>query len=82
MVDRCFSSQVVSPTLLAAEKKETKAVLTLFLKKQGLSNAVAARSINKSNLFIEHLVTRLHVIHKSQYLVGLIATCYCFAESF
>ncbi|KAE8077139.1 hypothetical protein FH972_015733 [Carpinus fangiana] len=44
--------------------------VTLFLKKQGLSNAVAARTINKSDLFIDHLVSRLHSIHKSQYLVG------------
>ncbi|XP_057529090.1 transcription termination factor MTERF5, chloroplastic [Amaranthus tricolor] len=57
-------------TLLAAEKEEAKAVLTLFLKKQGLSNAAAARTINKSDLFIEHLVSQLHSIHKSRYLVG------------
>lgn len=58
-------------TLLAAEKEEAKAVLTLFLKKQGLSNAAAARTINKSDLFIDHLVSQLHSIHKSRYLVGL-----------
>ncbi|KAK4752833.1 hypothetical protein SAY87_021631 [Trapa incisa] len=69
-MDGSFSFRVVSPTLLAAEKEEAKAVLTLFLKKQGLSNVVAARTINKSDLFIEHLVSRLHSIHKSRYLVG------------
>ncbi|KDP46315.1 hypothetical protein JCGZ_10155 [Jatropha curcas] len=69
-VDGSFSSRVVPPTLLAAEKEEAKAVLTLFLKKQGLSHAVAARTINKSDLFIDHLVSRLHSIHKSRYLVG------------
>lgn len=69
-LDGSVSLRVVSPTLLAAEKEEAKAVLTLFLKKQGLSNSVAARTINKSDLFIEHLVSRLHYVHKSRYLVG------------
>ncbi|KAF2305978.1 hypothetical protein GH714_009235 [Hevea brasiliensis] len=69
-VDGSFSSQVVPPTLLSAEKEEAKAVLTLFLKKQGLSNAVATGTINKSDLFIDHLVSRLHSVHKSWYLVG------------
>ncbi|KAL3644041.1 Transcription termination factor mterf5, chloroplastic [Castilleja foliolosa] len=65
-----FSLRLVPPTLLAAEKEEAKAVLTLFLKKQGLSNAVAARTINKSDAFVDHLVSRLHSVHKSRYLVG------------
>ncbi|KAL2895318.1 Transcription termination factor MTERF5 chloroplastic [Bienertia sinuspersici] len=56
--------------LLAAETEEARAVLMLFLKKQGLSSAAAARTINKSDLFIEHLVSQLHSIHKSRYLVG------------
>ncbi|KAK4409993.1 Transcription termination factor MT, chloroplastic [Sesamum angolense] len=68
--DGSFSLRLVPPTLLAAEKEEAKAVLTLFLKKQGLSNAVAARTINKSDLFVDHLVSRLHSVHKSRYLVG------------
>ncbi|KAJ4715580.1 Transcription termination factor like [Melia azedarach] len=68
--DGSFSLRVVHPTLIVAEKEEAKAVLTLFLKKQGLSKAVAARSINKSDLFIDHLVSRLHSVHKSRYLVG------------
>ncbi|KAB1211777.1 Sister chromatid cohesion 1 protein 2 [Morella rubra] len=68
--DVSSSLKVVPPTLLAAEKEEAKAVLTLFLKKNGLSNAVAARTINKSELFIDHLVSRLHSVHKSRYLVG------------
>ncbi|KAJ4834301.1 hypothetical protein Tsubulata_034314 [Turnera subulata] len=38
--------------------------------KQGLSKAVAARTINKSDIFIDHLVSRLHSIHKTRYLVG------------
>lgn len=65
--------RVVPQTLLAAEKEESKAVLTLFLKKQGLSNAVAARTINKSDAFVDHLVSRLHSVHKARYLVGLIS---------
>ncbi|KAL6994789.1 Transcription termination factor mterf5, chloroplastic [Sarracenia purpurea var. burkii] len=68
--DGSFSLRVVPPNLLAAEKEEARAVLTLFLKKQGLRNAVAARTINKSEHFIDHLVSRLHSIHKSWYLVG------------
>lgn len=60
----------MSPTLFAAEKEEAKAVLTLFLKKQGLSNAAASRTINKSDRFVDHLVSQLHSIHKSRYLVG------------
>ncbi|KAL8462309.1 hypothetical protein ACS0TY_033384 [Phlomoides rotata] len=55
---------------MAAEKEEAKAVLTLFIKKQGLSNANAARTINKSDAFVDHLLSRLHSIHKSRYLVG------------
>ncbi|XVE60052.1 hypothetical protein DITRI_Ditri05aG0095900 [Diplodiscus trichospermus] len=38
-VDGSFSLRAVPPTLIAAEREEAKAVLTLFLKKQGLSNA-------------------------------------------
>lgn len=69
-IDGSFNLRIVSPTLLAAEKEEAKAVLTLFLKKQGLSKALAARTINKSDAFIDHLLSRLHSIHKSRYLVG------------
>ncbi|KAG4388423.1 hypothetical protein GLYMA_09G171700v4 [Glycine max] len=69
-IDGSLNLEVVSPTLLAAEKEEAKAVLTLFLKKQGLSNSVAARTINKSDLFIDHLVSKLHSKHKSWYLAG------------
>ncbi|KMZ57978.1 Mitochondrial transcription termination factor family protein [Zostera marina] len=60
----------VPPTLLAAEKEEARAVLSLFLRKQGLSNAVAARTIKRSDQFIDHLISKLHSIHKSRYLVG------------
>ncbi|KAL4192818.1 hypothetical protein AMTRI_Chr06g196180 [Amborella trichopoda] len=56
-------------SLLTAEKEEAKAVLSLFLRKLGLSSAVAARTIKKSEYFIEHLISRLHSVHKSQYLI-------------
>ncbi|CAK8531591.1 unnamed protein product [Lathyrus sativus] len=56
--------------LLAAEKEEAKAVLTLFLKKQGLSNANAMKTINKSDPFIDHLISKLHSKHKTCYLSG------------
>lgn len=69
--DGAVSLRGVSLTLVAAEKEEAKAVLTLFLKKQGLGSAAASRTINKSDLFIDHLVSQLHSIHKSRYLVGL-----------
>ncbi|XP_031284831.1 transcription termination factor MTERF5, chloroplastic-like [Pistacia vera] len=63
------------PTLLAAEKEEAKSVLSFFLKKQGLSKVVAAKTITKSDLLIDHLVSRLHSVHKSRCLVGSIAIC-------
>ncbi|KAH1193504.1 hypothetical protein AAZX31_19G068000 [Glycine max] len=68
--DGSLNLEVVSPTLLVAEKEEAKAVLTLFLKKQGLSNAIATRTSKKSDHFIDHLVSRLHSKHKSWYLAG------------
>ncbi|GFY83159.1 mitochondrial transcription termination factor family protein [Actinidia rufa] len=79
LVDRCnLSLPYAPPTCFLSleqpfpypEREEAKAVLTLFLKKTGLSNAVAARTINKSEPFIDHLVSRLHSVHKSRYLVG------------
>ncbi|RZR85965.1 hypothetical protein BHM03_00013052 [Ensete ventricosum] len=60
----------IPSSLLTAEREEAKAVLTLFLKKQGLSNTVAARVINKSECFVDHLILKLHLMHKSRYLVG------------
>ncbi|XP_044478317.1 transcription termination factor MTERF5, chloroplastic-like isoform X2 [Mangifera indica] len=65
-----FNSTVVPPILLAAEKEEAKSVLSLFLKKQGLSKVVVAKTIAKSDVFINHLVSRIHSVHKSRYLVG------------
>lgn len=65
-----LSTRALRPTLLVAEREEAKAVLTLFLKKQGLSTATAARTLNKSDHFIDHLVSKLHSIHISRNLVG------------
>ncbi|XP_010556273.1 PREDICTED: transcription termination factor MTERF5, chloroplastic isoform X2 [Tarenaya hassleriana] len=65
-----FNPRPVPPSLIIAEKEEAKAVLSLFLKKLGFSNTFAVRTINKSDLFIDHLVSRLHSVHKSRYLVG------------
>ncbi|XP_044492758.1 transcription termination factor MTERF5, chloroplastic-like [Mangifera indica] len=65
-VNDSFNSRVEPPTLLAAERKEAMSVLTVFLMQQGLSKAVAARTINKSDHFIKHLVSRLHSTHKGK----------------
>lgn len=72
--DGSVNIKVMPPTLLVAEKEEAKAVLTLFLKKQGLSNANAARTINKSDPFVDHLISKLHSKHKTWYLSGLVAS--------
>ncbi|GAB2229739.1 hypothetical protein Droror1_Dr00013991 [Drosera rotundifolia] len=69
-LDGSSSLKPVAATLLIAEKEEAKVVLTLFLKQQGLSNSVAARTINKSDLFLEHLLSRLHSLHKTWYMTG------------
>lgn len=47
-------------------------MLKLFLKKHGMSNALAARTINKSESFIDYLVSKLHSIHKSHYMIGML----------
>lgn len=72
----------VAPAILLDAEKEAKAVLTLFLKKQGLSKAVATRTINKAALFVDHLVSRLHSVHKTRYLVGSSTTYYSLEHSF
>ncbi|GAB2229740.1 hypothetical protein Droror1_Dr00013992 [Drosera rotundifolia] len=58
----------VAVTVLTSKKEEAKDILTLFLKQQGLSSTVAATVVNKSDLFLEHLVSRLHILHKTGYL--------------
>ncbi|RZC74652.1 hypothetical protein C5167_050129 [Papaver somniferum] len=69
-VDELQNFRMVPSAVLTSEKEEAKAFLTLFLKNQGLSSSVAARTINKSDHFIDHLVSRLHSVHKTWYLVG------------
>ncbi|XP_028547794.1 transcription termination factor MTERF5, chloroplastic isoform X2 [Dendrobium catenatum] len=64
------SFEAVPLSLLTAEREEAKAVLSLFLRKQGLSNAVALRIAKKSELFINHLTSKLRSFYKSWFLVG------------
>ncbi|GAB2229746.1 hypothetical protein Droror1_Dr00013999 [Drosera rotundifolia] len=51
-------------------KKEAKDVLTFFLEQQGLSNIVAAMVVKKSDQFLEHLVSKLHILHETRFLAG------------
>ncbi|KAL6899361.1 hypothetical protein ACP4OV_006019 [Aristida adscensionis] len=60
----------VRSRLLAAEREEAKAVLSLFLRKKGLRSTLAARVVNKSDGFIEHLVSKLQVAYRSRYAEG------------
>lgn len=62
----------MSSSLLSAEREEAKAVLKLFLKKEGMSNALAARSIKKSESFIDYLISKLHSVHRSHYMIGML----------
>ncbi|KAJ0040130.1 hypothetical protein Pint_26827 [Pistacia integerrima] len=54
-----YTIRVETPMLLATEKKEAKSVLNLFLMQSGLNKAVPARTINKSDYFTDHLISRL-----------------------
>ncbi|KAG0454959.1 hypothetical protein HPP92_023879 [Vanilla planifolia] len=65
------SLSLIPFSLLASEREEAKAILSLFLRQQGFSSAVAARITNKSDLFIDHLISKLHELHRSRYVVGL-----------
>ncbi|KAG8071346.1 hypothetical protein GUJ93_ZPchr0006g41593 [Zizania palustris] len=60
----------VQSRLLAAEREEAKAVLSLFLRQKGLRSILAARIVNKADGFIEHLVSKLHIIYRSRYAEG------------
>ncbi|KAL6634694.1 hypothetical protein ACP70R_027365 [Stipagrostis hirtigluma subsp. patula] len=60
----------VRSRLLAAEREEAKAVLSLFLRQKGLRSALAARIVNKSDGFIEHLVSKLQIAYRSRYAEG------------
>ncbi|XP_058227796.1 transcription termination factor MTERF5, chloroplastic-like isoform X3 [Rhododendron vialii] len=42
----------------------------MFLKKRGFSEVIAARTMHKSALFVDHLVSRLHSVHKTQHPGG------------
>uniref|UniRef100_A0A0D9VHY6 Transcription termination factor MTERF5, chloroplastic n=1 Tax=Leersia perrieri TaxID=77586 RepID=A0A0D9VHY6_9ORYZ len=64
------SSTAVRSRLLAAEREEAKAVLSLFLRQKGLRSILAARIVNKADGFIEHLVSKLHVTYRSRYAEG------------
>ncbi|KAL9254769.1 Transcription termination factor MTERF5, chloroplastic-like protein [Drosera capensis] len=56
--------------VLTTMKKEVKDVLTFFLKRQGLSNIVTAMVVKKSDQFLEHLVSRLHILHETWFMAG------------
>ncbi|KAI3761888.1 hypothetical protein L1987_52311 [Smallanthus sonchifolius] len=60
----------VPPNLLLAEREEAKAVLHLFLTNQGMNRVSAARKMKKLDLFVDHLMSRLHTVYKTRYLVG------------
>jgi mTERF domain-containing protein, mitochondrial len=62
----------VRSRLLAAEREEAKAVLSLFLRQKGLRSTLAARIVNKSDGFIEHLVSKLQIAYRSRYAEGFV----------
>jgi hypothetical protein len=62
----------VPSRLLAAEREEAKAVLSLFLRQKGLRSTLAARIVNKSDGFIEHLVSKLQIAYRSRYAEGFV----------
>jgi len=66
----CSSEPCIESRLLAAEREEAKAVLSLFLRQKGLRSTLAARIVNKSDGFIEHLVSKLQVAYRSRYAEG------------
>ncbi|XP_071731162.1 transcription termination factor MTERF5, chloroplastic [Rutidosis leptorrhynchoides] len=69
-IDGSVSLVNVPPNLLLAEREEAKAVLHMFLTSQGLNRLNAARKMKKLDLFIDHLLLRLHTVYKTRYLVG------------
>ncbi|KAM3242066.1 hypothetical protein ACQJBY_054644 [Aegilops geniculata] len=70
LVASAQSSTTALSRLLAAEREEAKAVLSLFLRQKGLRSAVAARIANKSDGFIEHLSSKLQSAYRSRYAEG------------
>ncbi|XP_076908085.1 transcription termination factor MTERF5, chloroplastic-like isoform X1 [Bidens hawaiensis] len=68
--DGAVSLVNVPPSLLLAEREEAKAVLHMFLTNQGMNRVGAARKMKKLDLFVDHLMSRLHTVYKTRYLVG------------
>nr|XP_043615176.1 transcription termination factor MTERF5, chloroplastic [Erigeron canadensis] len=69
-IDGSVSLVNVPPNLLLAEREEAKAVLHMFLTSQGLNRLNASRKMKKLDLFVDHLLLRLHTVYKTRYLVG------------
>ncbi|XP_076932344.1 transcription termination factor MTERF5, chloroplastic-like [Bidens hawaiensis] len=42
----------------------------MFLTNQGMNRVGAARKMKKLDLFVDHLMSRLHTVYKTRYLVG------------
>ena len=71
MIDGSVSLVNVPANLLVAEKEEAKAVLHMYLTSLGMNRLNAARKMKKLDLFIDHLLLRLHTVYKTRYLVGM-----------
>eukprot|EP01018_Ginkgo_biloba_P031802 Gb_15845 [translate_table: standard] len=65
-----FMNLAIDSRQLASEREEAKAMILPFLKRLGLSNAVAARTLKKSDHFIMHLISILHSCYRTRYLAG------------
>ncbi|KAL9254811.1 Transcription termination factor MTERF5, chloroplastic-like protein [Drosera capensis] len=80
-LDGSLSLKPVAATVLTTKKKEVEDVLTFFLEQQGLSNIVAATVVKKSDLFLEHLVSRLHILHDTGVMTGRVLTAFEIREA-
>ncbi|KAL9258426.1 Transcription termination factor MTERF5, chloroplastic-like protein [Drosera capensis] len=69
-LDGSLCLKPVAATVFTTMKKEAKDVLAFFLEQQGLSNVVAGTVVKKSDLFVEYLVSRLHILHETTHLTG------------
>ncbi|KAL9258427.1 Transcription termination factor MTERF5, chloroplastic-like protein [Drosera capensis] len=69
-LDGSLSLKPVVATVLTTKKKEVRDILTYFLKQQGLSNIVTATVVKKSDLFLEHLVSKFQILHETGHLAG------------
>ncbi|KAL9253190.1 Transcription termination factor MTERF5, chloroplastic-like protein [Drosera capensis] len=79
--DGSLSLKPVAATVLTTKKKEVEDVLTFFLEQQGLSNTVAATVVKKSDLFLEHLVSKLHILHETGFMTGRELTAFEIREA-